>query len=125
MRLKPKLPPGRADRKAADYALEIVHLRADGYTFEVIRQALSDVGIELSTSALRREIRRHQRQHQQQHQANDKSLSMRSALPAPKNATQSPQPQIHPMAGATGREIAEAFFNAHPSNPLLRTKDTP
>jgi hypothetical protein len=123
MRLKPRLPPGRADRKAADYALEIVHLRADGYTFEVIRQALSDVGIELSTSALRREIRRHQHQHQ--HQADDMSLSVRSALPAPKNATRSPQPQIPPMAGATGREIAEAFFNAHPSNPLLRTKNTP
>jgi len=26
--------------------------------------------------------------------------------------------------GATGREIAEAFFNAHPSNPLFPTQET-
>ena len=26
---------------------------------------------------------------------------------------------------ATGREIAEAFFNAHPSNPLFPSKEPP
>ena len=62
MQLQPKRPPGRADRKAAAYATEILRLRAEGYTYEAIREALVDVGIELSESALRREVRRrHQR----------------------------------------------------------------
>ena len=48
MQLQPKRPPGRADRKAGAYASEIVRLRAEGYTYEAIREALVEVGIELS-----------------------------------------------------------------------------
>ncbi|RYG36833.1 MAG: hypothetical protein EON93_04530, partial [Burkholderiales bacterium] len=58
MHLQPRRPPGRVDRKAAAYADEIVRLRGDGYTYEAIREALADVGVYLSTSALRREVRR-------------------------------------------------------------------
>lgn len=58
MELHPKRQPGRTDRKAAVYASEIAQLRSAGYTYEAIREALADVGIELSTSALRREMRR-------------------------------------------------------------------
>jgi tRNA C32,U32 (ribose-2'-O)-methylase TrmJ len=55
--LQPKRPPGRIDRKAAHYAADIARLRSAGYTYEAIREALADVGLAVSTSALRREVR--------------------------------------------------------------------
>jgi hypothetical protein len=60
MQLQPRRQPERIDRKASAYVSEILRLRAEGYTFEAIREALADVGIELSTSALCRETRRRQ-----------------------------------------------------------------
>lgn len=58
MKLHPKRPPGRVDRKAAAYATDIAELRGAGYTYEAIREALLDVGVVASTSALRREVQR-------------------------------------------------------------------
>ena len=105
------------------YASEIVRLRAEGYTYEAIREALADVGIELSECALRREVRRHQKRIvrtvpdvRPPSQAPDAP-----SLPVPQPLATGPPPSI----GATGREIAEAFFNAHPSNPLFPTKENP
>lgn len=120
MQLQPKRPPGRTDRKAASYAADIVQLRTDGYTYEAIREALSDVGIALSTSALRREVRRRQQE-------------TARAGPKPRTATrpsanEPPPPSLPsraPPAAASSREIAETFFMTHPSNPLLRHKDRP
>jgi hypothetical protein len=122
VQLQPKRPPGRADRKAAAYACEILRLRAEGYTYQTIREALADVGIELSESALRREVRR-------QHQ--------RVVLPVPgtrppspvSDAPPLPVPQAQaaappPSPGTSGREIAEAFFKAHPSNPLFPARES-
>jgi hypothetical protein len=122
VQLQPKRPPGRADRKAGAYASEILRLRAEGYTYEAIREALAEVGIALSECALRREVRRHEK---------------RTARAAPDVRPTSPAPAAPPRSvsrplttgpppskSATGREIAEAFFNAHPSNPLLSAKET-
>ena len=122
MQLQPKRPPGRADRKAEAYACQILRLRAEGYTYQTIREALADVGIELSESALRREVRR-------QHQ--------RVVLPVPgirppspvSDAPPLPVPQAQaaappPSPGTSGREIAEAFFKAHPSNPLFPARES-
>jgi hypothetical protein len=55
MELKPRLPPGHARRKARRYVLEIHRLRAEGHSLESIRQALLDVGVSVSVSAVRRE----------------------------------------------------------------------
>jgi len=44
MYLTPKLPPGRANRKALAFVAEINRLRAAGYSFEAIRLALLDAG---------------------------------------------------------------------------------
>jgi hypothetical protein len=118
VQLQPLRQPGRVDRKAAVYASEIARLRRTGYTYEAIREALAAVGVELSTSALRREVRR---------------LEMRpaSALPeAPpaepavvKTPSVSSIPQPHAAAPVRGRsrDIAESFFNAHFSHPLIQT----
>ena len=40
MKLVPKEPPGRSTRKARGYAPDMRELRAQGYTFEAIRDAL-------------------------------------------------------------------------------------
>lgn len=122
MRLQPKRPPGRADRKAAAYAVEIVQLRAEGYTYEAIREALAEVGITLSECALRREVRRHEKR------AAGAASEAHSTPPSPPGLPLSvPRPLATgpaPSKDASGREIAEAFFNAHPSNPLFPTKET-
>lgn len=56
MQLKPMRPPGRSDRKALRYIHEVRRLRAEGHTLESIRQALLDVGVSVSLSAIRREL---------------------------------------------------------------------
>ena len=125
MELKPKRQPGRADRKAATYALEIVRLRGAGYTYAAIREAMAEVGIELSTSALRREVRR---------LCGGSSSAPCDSQPLPRStaamtacsasgASAPPCPAASP--GSRGREVAEAFFSAHPSNPLVRTQEIP
>ena len=121
MQLQPKRPPGRADRKAAAYAAEIFRLRAEGYTYGTIREALAEVGIELSESALRREVRRQEKRARTIPGVRPPSpMPDAPAPPEPKTLATGPPPSL----GATGREIAEAFFNAHPSNPLFPTKET-
>ncbi len=123
MQLQPRREPGRRDRKAAAYAAEIVRLRAEGYTFEAIREALADVGIQLSESALRREVRRQRRP------ADRTPSGVRPASRTPAIAPASSPPALVTAlcapTGSSGQEIAEAFFNANPSNPLLRAKESP
>ena len=127
MELKPKRQPGRADRKAAAYAEEIVRLRGADYTYEAIREAMAEVGIALSTSALRREVRR-LRRGSQVVVSNSKSVSR--PIPAIALGTRPPEPPL-PTPSTTmpsrppGHDIAEAFFNANPSNPLVHPKEIP
>jgi hypothetical protein len=128
MKLHPKRPPGRVDRKVAAYATDIAELRGAGYTYEAIREALLDVGVEASTSALRREVQRL------------RTREVGSALhPAPGPPTSPPTPAAlrQPLApaprlppvdlqvGMRGRDVAEAFFSANPSNPLLKSQEIP
>lgn len=126
MQLQPKRQPGRVDRKAAAYAAEIVQLRGAGYTFEAIREAIADVGIQLSTSALRREVRRLRVPHQPV-PARWSSIAERDR---PEASSVSPLQTICPVRGVTtpsphGLDIAEAFFNAHHSNVLFHSKEIP
>lgn len=122
MQLQPKRPPGRADRKAAAYAGEILRLRAEGYTYQTIREALADVGIELSESALRREVRRRQQRVGRAAPGirPPAPVSGAPSLPVPQAASTGPLPS----PATSGRDIAEAFFNAHPSNPLFPTRES-
>lgn len=127
MELQPKRQPGRADRKAAAYAAEIVRLRSAGYTYEAIREAMAEVGIELSTSALRREVRRH---HSRPNAGPSASQSMArraesNAMSTPPSWSSPPAPSHATPNGSRGHDIAESFFNANPSNPLVRTKEIP
>ena len=128
VKLQPRRPPGRRDRKAAVYASEIARLRSDGYTYEAIREALADVGVGLSTSALRREVCR-LRKHPVAtslipHSETERRTEAESRISnsAPASLLPSPPGPAAP-ADSRGHAIAEAFFHAHPSNPLLRTSE--
>ena len=125
--LQPKRPPGRVDRKAAAYAEQIVRLRDAGYTFEAIRDAMAEVGIELSTSALRREVRR--LRSQSMHVRSRPNPAPRPTPVDPLNHTQPTSPASRPTVAvpsiAHGRDTAEAFFAAHPSNSLFQTQEVP
>jgi hypothetical protein len=125
--LQPKRPPGRVDRKAAAYAVQIVQLRDAGYTFEAIRDAMAEIGIELSTSALRREVRR--LRSQSMHVLSRLTSDPRPAPADPLDNAQPTSPASRPTVAAPsvsrGRDIAEVFFAANPSNSLLRTQEVP
>ena len=92
MQLKPKLPPGRSDRKALRYGHEVRRLRAEGHTLESIRQALLDVGVSVSLSTVRREAVRPPSKWELEH-AEELSLALEELppTPAPANATRWPQ----------------------------------
>jgi hypothetical protein len=58
MKLEPKRPPGRPNRKALAFEAEIARLRSEGYSCEAIWEALLDAGLALSLSAVKREVAR-------------------------------------------------------------------
>jgi hypothetical protein len=121
VQLQPRRPPGRIDRKAAAYASEICRLRSEGYTYEAIREAMADVGIELSTSALRREVRRFVALPAAATSAPPPAVVR--VAPCPPHEPP-PAPTVDP-AGLSSRDLADAFFEANPSNALRASKDTP
>ena len=121
MDLTPKLPPGRANRKALAFAADIHRLRAGGYSFEAIRLALLDAGVKVSRTTVKREAARR-----------------RTAAPsAPQRLVALPQVSLaKPGAGdaviapasfigdaRSGKEIAEAFMKGRTSNPLMQERN--
>jgi hypothetical protein len=122
VRLIPAGPPGRTSRKARAFTAEIGRLHADGYTSEAIRQALSNEGVYVSTATVRREVARFAKQCLTD--ANRQSTVTRE--PAPSTAQQpKPGPRAPALNSLSSRAAAEAFFDAHPSNPLLQYKGNP
>ncbi len=99
-----------------------MRLRVEGYTYEAIREALAEVGIQLSECALRREVRRSEKRTVR---AASDGRSTSQAPAAPSLSVARPSTTGPPLSkSATGREIAEAFFNANPNNPLFSTKES-
>ena len=121
MDLTPKLPPGRANRKALAFAAEIDRLRSAGYSFEAIRVALLDAGVKVSRSTVKREAARR----------------CAAARAAPqRRAAQASEPAAPSTAGPvltipalfagdprSGKEIAEAFVKGRVSNPLIQERN--
>ena len=58
MKLEPKRPAGRPNRKALAFEAEIARLRSEGYPCEAIWKALLEAGLALSLSAVKREVAR-------------------------------------------------------------------
>lgn len=121
MTLEPKLPPGRANRKALRFSVDIRRLRNAGYTFSAIQMALLDAGVEVSLTTIKREAAR---------QGSDPMVTRRIGTDqhvplAPLAIAGVPGTSSTSSRGASGREIAEAFFTANPSNPLFPSKESP
>ena len=118
VRLTPKHPPGRADRKAGGFEPEIVRLRSEGYTCEAIRQALADIGVDVSLSTVQREAGRCSRRRP--------PVVLRSANLAPSAAVPAPATFPAPAGLATdprsGKEIAASFVSNRITNPLFRAR---
>lgn len=120
MSLEPKLPPGRANRKALRFSIDIRRLRDAGYTFSAIQMALGEAGVEVSLTTIKREAAR-QGANPTVHGWHGSEKDLPSEPPAIAGVPAASSPLSR---GSTGREVAEAFFNANPSNPLLPPKET-
>ena len=121
MRLNPKHPPGRVNRKARAFEPEIARLRSEGYTCEAIRAALADIGVAVSLSTVQREAGRRSKQRVAT-AAGEASLVLATDVPA---TSASPAPASYSLAGdrRTGKEIAADFVGKRHTNPLLRYRN--
>ena len=129
MKLVPKEPPGRSTRKARGFAPDMRELRAQGYTFEAIREALAAAGVHVSKATVQREVARLAK-------GSATALAFHSAH-RPGHESQSAEPTTEtpglppPLASRdsptevdlrSGKEIAEAFTSSRITNPLVRAR---
>ena len=120
MKLAPKHLPGRRTRKARAFEAEIRQLRAEGYTFEVIRAALADAGVHVSRSTVQREAAR---------QALDAAAEGEGGAARNADTPTERRPNVPALAPPraeplSGREVAEAFVRNRITNPLIRNRST-
>ncbi|MEO6279865.1 hypothetical protein [Roseateles sp.] len=124
MTLEPKHPPGRANRKALRFSGDIRRLRNAGYTFSAIQTALLDAGVEVSLTTVKREAARQgsdpivTQPHGIDQHMPSAPLAIAGAVATSSSRSSSSS------RGASSREVAEAFFNANPSNPLFPVKES-
>lgn len=129
MKLVPIRPPGPNARKARAYEADILQLRAQGYTFEAIREALAAAGIHVSNSTVQREVARaaSQQPHLGLTTAGGpvKASAVTCALPC---ATPPPAPHAStstdvPADWHSGRDVAEAYARNRITNSFVRAKE--
>ena len=119
MKLTPKRPPGRPNRKALAYEGEIARLRSDGYACEAIWEALLEAGVSLSRSSVKREVAR---------LATGRVTALPSPLPTGgthgQRSTQAPSAQstAAPRAAPPGKDVAAAWMRNRINNPLIRER---
>jgi hypothetical protein len=130
MHLSPKLPPGRANRKALAFNAEIHRLRAVGYSFEAIRVALLDAGVEVSSTTVKREAAKRpaaaplvQRSHAPRLPPHRPPEA--SAVPTATLGTTRSSPAVDSYVGdsRSGKEIAEDFMKGRITNPLMQERN--
>ena len=120
MRLNPKHPPGRVNRKARAFEPEIARLRSEGYTCESIRAALTDIGVDVSLSTVQREAARCLKRRSS---FVVKEAALASTKNDPAATPRAPAPSVLAGDPRTGKEIAEAFVSKRYTNPLLRDRN--
>lgn len=126
MKLVPKEPPGRSTRKARGFAPDMRELRAQGYTFEAIREALAAAGVHVSNATVQREVARLAKGPSTAVAASSGDRSgheLQSAGPVagtPELRTPSPASPDSPAEVdlRSGKEIAEAFTSSRITNHL-------
>jgi len=130
MTLAPKLPPGRANRRALQYAADIRRLRQAGYPFSAIRLALLDVGLNVSLSTVKREASRRDARAPYSPQAapaaqrsGQTAALMSDERGAFPDSSLAPAPTAQTTSHrSTAREMAQAFCDGIVTNPLFRRK---
>lgn len=141
MNLVPIRPPGPAVRKARAFAVDILRLRSQGYTFEAIREALAGAGVHVSNSTVQREVARAAGQSPA---ASSRVMLARDQAPAlqcsivgdsvPAMGSAAPIPAPAPpnrgagspslfANGPSGEEVAKAFMATQITNPFMREKE--
>lgn len=121
MKLNPRIPPGRSNRKARACVAEIARLRLVGYGCQAIREALADAGVNVSKSTVQRELARLS-------QPAPIAAWQMPVLPAHQDpelaAPAAPTPTRQSLASEprSGKDIAEAFVKGRITNPLLRNR---
>ena len=118
MRLTPKQPLGRVNRKARAFELEIVRLRSEGYTCEAIRAALADIGVDVSLSTVQREAARYSKRRSLVGAKEVNPATTDHVPAAPASSTCAPAGRARDPR--TGKEIAADFVSKRVTNPLLR-----
>jgi len=123
MKLIPKTPPGRSNRKARAFTAEIARLCRDGYGCAAIQEALAEAGMQVSLSTVQRELVRAARQPPP---ATDRGLGtaaqQASPTPAPSEAI---TPPVLADKSLSSRGVAEEFVKGRITNPLVRSKERP
>ena len=119
MKLEPKRPPGRPNRKALFFEAEIARLRSDGYPCEAIWEALLDAGLALSLSAVKREVARLRRPAVAARQSAPvtaltlpRGSSIQTPVPSPASTTSLPP----------GKDMGAAWMKTVVTNPLVRAR---
>jgi len=126
MKLVPIHPPGRSTRKARAFGPQIRELRAQGYTFEAIREALAAAGVDVSNTTVQREAARYA----ERTAAPTVTAIPASRPPAPSTPPRAVDPTAAPHGVSThadpcsGKAIAEAFMHNRITNPLVRAKES-
>jgi hypothetical protein len=129
VKLVPIRPPGPNARKARAFESDIVQLRAQGYTFEAIREALAAAGIQVSNSTVQREVARATRQRPTAAPTTgSESIRVSAVSPALPPVTAVPASEAStgnnlPSDWHSGRDVAEAYTRDRITNPFVRAKE--
>jgi hypothetical protein len=119
MKLEPKRPPGRPNRKALFFEAEIAHLRYEGYSCKAIWEALLDKGLALSLSAVKREVARLGKRSGLARQ----SATATAFTPLQASAFRTPvSSSASTPSSPSGKDVAAAWMKDHITNPLVRAR---
>ena len=120
MKLDPKRPAGRPNRKALFFEGEIARLRAEGYPCEAIWEALLDAGLSLSLSAVKREVARLRKSTG----VARRDVPATALTPLQASASQTPVASTASRSSSpSGKDVADAWMKDHPTNPLVRSRN--
>jgi hypothetical protein len=120
MKLTPRDPPGRSNRKARAFEVEIARLRRDGYSCDAIREALADAGVNVSKSTVQREVARPSGPGLPA--ARHGSVAALDHAAPTSSAPQMPASLLPADELRSGKDIAEAFVRSRITNPLIRSR---
>jgi hypothetical protein len=120
MKLIPRTPPGRTNRKARAFWDEIARLRQEGYGYAAIQEALADAGVVVSKSTVQREVARISKRVTPlvQRRPAESAEQRQQHLSEPPTAT----PRQLMGERLSGKDVAEAFMKGRITNPLIRTR---